>query len=153
MTVVVRTMRPEEFKSALRLLQLAEQEQKRLIGLDCAERPDVALVRAQGIFIADDQEPMVGIALASAGQDGCGTIEWLYVRAPFRRRGVALELIRAADKFLTWECRCIRVRVLVYETNEAAQRLYEKLGFRRFSSMWEAPVVTAGATAGLPTRP
>lgn len=58
-----------------------------------------------------------------------GAIEELFVRAAFRRRGVAKMLIAAQEKYLRAEgCKLIRLKD-VYAENKPAIKLYEQLGY------------------------
>ena len=95
------------------------------------DRPDVA------IFVAEDQEEVVGYVYAGIEpiswkelRDKCGYVHDLVVDDTHRRRGLGTALMQAALAWMT-ERGLPRVVLWTAQPNETAQRLFDRLGFRR----------------------
>jgi ribosomal protein S18 acetylase RimI-like enzyme len=95
------------------------------------DRPDVA------IFVAEDQEEVVGYVYAGIEpiswkelRDECGYVHDLVVDDTHRRRGLGTALMQAALAWMT-ERGLPRVVLWTAQPNETAQRLFDRLGFRR----------------------
>ncbi|MEQ8193281.1 MAG: GNAT family N-acetyltransferase [Rhodospirillales bacterium] len=101
----------------------------------CFETPwrekDIAEILAMpGAFglIASVADAPAGFILAR-GAGGEGEIVTLGVLAPYRRRGLAGALVRAAEEALG-QAGADRIFLEVAETNAAARALYRALGYR-----------------------
>ena len=103
-------------------------------------RASLALLRAhQGILWvavehADERETLVGLLLATAQVDAeeetvIGYIHELLVHPAYRRRGVAMELLDAAERYFLIECAFGKVSVTTSFDNEAAIRIYRSRGY------------------------
>jgi len=103
-------------------------------------RASLALLRAhQGILWvavehADERETLVGLLLATAQVDAeeetvVGYIHELLVHPAYRRRGVAMELLDAAERYFLVECAFGKVSVTTSFDNEAAIRIYRSRGY------------------------
>jgi ribosomal protein S18 acetylase RimI-like enzyme len=97
---------------------------------------------ANGVaLIAEDDGAAVGYALASVVPQTPirGHLYDLYVHADVRGRGVGRELIGATAQRLR-QRGVTHVSLDVALTNESAQRLYERLGFRPYDVLMAAPL-------------
>ena len=103
-------------------------------------RASLALLRAhQGIlWVAVEREAagetLVGLLLATAQVDAeeetvVGYIHELLVHPAFRRRGVAMELLDAAERYFLIECAFGKVSVTTSFDNDAAIRIYRSRGY------------------------
>lgn len=82
----------------------------------------------------EDRESLVGLLLATAqvdseAEDVAGYIHELLVHPAFRRRGVAMELLDAAERYFLDECAFGAVLVTTSFDNDAAIRLYRTRGY------------------------
>jgi ribosomal protein S18 acetylase RimI-like enzyme len=89
------------------------------------------------VFVADQQGAVIGYVFAALEpiswkelRDACGFIHDIAVDDPGRRSGVATALMEAAMAWLRSRG-APRVVLGTAERNAGAQRLFEKLGFRR----------------------
>jgi ribosomal protein S18 acetylase RimI-like enzyme len=89
------------------------------------------------IFVAAQEGTVVGYVYAGLEplswkelREACGFIHDVIVDARGRRTGIATALVEAAAAWLK-ERGAPRVMLWTAEPNEAAQRLFERLGFRR----------------------
>jgi ribosomal protein S18 acetylase RimI-like enzyme len=89
------------------------------------------------IFVAEQEGAVVGYVYAGLEprswkelRDAAGFIHDVIVDAKGRRIGIATALVEAAAAWLK-ERGAPRVMLWTAEPNEAAQRLFERLGFRR----------------------
>lgn len=82
----------------------------------------------QSVLVAGDGEPLGYIAVETEPEDA-GFISYLGVSPEARRTGVASLLVAAACRLLRDEEGCRSVFLSVRESNTAARRLYERLGF------------------------
>lgn len=103
-------------------------------------RASQTLLRAeQGIlWVAVEREErgetLVGLLLATAQVDAeaeevVGYIHELLVHPAFRRRGVAMELLDAAERYFLDECAFNTVLVITSYDNDAAIGLYRSRGY------------------------
>ncbi|MGH2502272.1 MAG: GNAT family N-acetyltransferase [Ktedonobacterales bacterium] len=103
-------------------------------------RASLALLRAeQGIlWVAVERgaegEALVGLLLATAQVDAeeetvVGYIHELLVHPAYRRRGVAMELLDAAERYFLVECAFGKVAVTTSFDNDAAIRIYRSRGY------------------------
>jgi ribosomal protein S18 acetylase RimI-like enzyme len=111
-------------------------------------RASLALLRAQQgiLWVAVEQqaagdatgnaasETLVGLLLATAQIDAeeetvVGYIHELLVHPAYRRRGVAMELLDAAEHYFLVECAFGRVSVTTSFDNDAAIRIYRSRGY------------------------
>ncbi len=103
-------------------------------------RASLALLRAeQGIlWVAVEHlaegETLVGLLLATAQVDAeeetvVGYIHELLVHPAYRRRGVAMELLDAAERYFLVECAFGKVSVTTSFDNDAAIRIYRSRGY------------------------
>ena len=97
------------------------------------------------VLLADEDG---GVALSRRGAR-VWFVDVLYVRPEARGCGVGVELLRAAAEHAGPDA---VLELDVLETNEAARRLYERLGFSTVERTLAAPVASlVGAQAGGPT--
>lgn len=89
------------------------------------------------IFVAEQDGEVVGYVYAGLEpqswkelREACGFIHDVIVDATGRRTGIATALVEAAAAWLE-ERGAPRVMLWTAEPNDAAQRLFERLGFRR----------------------
>jgi ribosomal protein S18 acetylase RimI-like enzyme len=88
-----------------------------------------AALRDGGVFLAEDDEQVVGFALAYPKQTKLGSLSDLFVRPAFRRRGAAAALMRAvSDAFRQRGFTHVTLNVDV--DNADARAVYERWGFR-----------------------
>lgn len=103
-------------------------------------RASQTLLRAeQGIlWVAverhEERESLVGLLLATAQVDAeaeevAGYIHELLVHPAFRRRGVAMELLDAAERYFLEECAFGAMLVTTSFDNDAAIQLYRSRGY------------------------
>ncbi len=95
--------------------------------------------RNSGIFIALEDDEIVGMvvvkilkALPVSKYDKKGYISNLYVREPFRNRGVGKKLVQRAMAWLRSKD-VPNVFLEIHAKNLSAQGLYRKLGFKDYS--------------------
>ena len=126
-------------------------------------RASLALLRAQQgiLWVAVEQatpaepgepnERLVGLLLATAQIDAeveevVGYIHELLVHPAFRRRGVAMELLDAAERYFLVECAFGMVSVTTSFDNDAAIRIYRSRGYSlsqaRLAKRRDAPAPT-----------
>ena len=120
---------PLRFMTSERL----EEGYERFLGTQI-DRPDVALLVA--VLRRGDDETIVGYILGSLEdrnwsdlREECGKIHDVYVDESVRRRGVASQLVEAAVASLA-TMGAPRVVLMAAWRNDAARRLFERLGFR-----------------------
>ena len=103
-------------------------------------RASLALLRAQQgiLWVAVEHgaegETLVGLLLATAQVDAeeetvVGYIHELLVHPAYRRRGVAMELLDAAERYFLVECEFGKVSVTTSFDNDAAIRIYRSRGY------------------------
>ena len=103
-------------------------------------RASLALLRAQQgiLWVAverrEEGETLVGLLLATAQIDAeeeivVGYIHELLVHPAYRRRGVAMELLDAAERYFLVECDFGMVSVTTSFDNDAAIRIYRSRGY------------------------
>ena len=85
------------------------------------------------MFVARDQELMVGFtqlypSFSSVSLKRTWILNDLFVEEPYRKKGVAKSLIKAAERF-AWETGAVRIILATQISNTAAQSLYESLGY------------------------
>lgn len=88
-------------------------------------------------FVAVDEEQVVGlIAGHLTRRFGCdGELEWISVRAEYRQRGVATELLRHLAEWFVIH-RALRVCVDVEPANKAARSFYARHGAVELKPHW-----------------
>jgi len=79
-------------------------------------------------LVAEDDGELVGCVYANLSSPGFGYVFGLYVVPEARRRGIALGLMRRVARVLADAGRPYLL-LTVDTPNEAARRLYERLGF------------------------
>ena len=87
-----------------------------------------ALLTDNTVLVAEDDATVVGTLYLSTANQGFGFVFGVYVLPEARRRGFAEALVRAAARILRDDGRPYLV-LGVDTPNEAAQKLYAKLGF------------------------
>jgi GNAT superfamily N-acetyltransferase len=128
--IIVRSAAADDRAAALELISPATGR----------GRASQALLRAeQGIlWVAVERlertEALVGLLLATTQVDAeaeevVGYIHELLVRPDARRRGVAMELLGAAERYFLDECHFGAVLVTTSFDNDAAIRLYRSRGY------------------------
>jgi ribosomal protein S18 acetylase RimI-like enzyme len=106
-------------------------------------RASLVLLRAgQGLlWVAyegqDDGEKLVGLLLATVqidpdAEEPVGYIQELLVHPAYRRLGVAMHLLDAAERFFLEEQRFSQVYLATSPDNEAALRLYRSRGYTAY---------------------
>ena len=85
------------------------------------------------MFVARDQELMVGFtqlypSFSSVSLKRTWILNDLFVEEPYRKKGVAKSLIKAAERFAR-ETGAVRIILATQISNTAAQSLYESLGY------------------------
>ncbi len=104
------------------------------------------------VFLAEDHEGPVGVARASAPQQGGAHVHLVYVRPHARRQGVTKELLRAlAEEARERGARTLSLHVLT--SNEDARGVWRKLGFDDISSFMAAPLDALELRIAGPTGP
>lgn len=136
MSVVIRRAVPDEWAAAraLRLRALADSPDAFASTLERELALDDAVFRTRlesaPTFFADDGGELVGsvTVIEDRHEPGGREIAGMWVAPEARRRGVGADLLRAA---LAWAADdgAAHVALWVADGNDAARRLYERLGF------------------------
>ncbi len=128
--ITVRRATAEDRRAALELISPSTSRGRASLKLLRAEQGIlwVAVEREEG------NETLVGLLLATAQVDAeaeevAGYIHELLVHPAFRRRGVAMELLDAAERYFLDECAFSTVLVTTSFDNDAAIRLYRSRGY------------------------
>jgi len=97
------------------------------------------------VLLADD----VGIAALDKKSDRAWLLDLLYVKPEARRKGLGVELVRAAAEYVQSQG-ADTLALEVLESNAAAKRLYERLGFNTIERTLAAPIagLLGGAVGG-----
>jgi GNAT superfamily N-acetyltransferase len=96
------------------------------------------------VLLADD----AGMATLDKKSDRVWLLDILYVRPAARRKGLGVELMRAAAEYVQSQG-ADTLALEVLESNAGAKRLYERLGFTTIERTLAAPVTALlGAPAG-----
>jgi GNAT superfamily N-acetyltransferase len=100
------------------------------------------------VLLADD----VGVAVATSQGPRMWFLDIIYVRPPARGNGIGVSLIREIARHAQ-EAGAETVELEVLETNAAARRLYDRLGFHTVERSLAAPAaaLAAAAQGGGPT--
>lgn len=128
--IIVRRATPSDRAAALELISPATGR----------GRASQALLRAQQgiLWVAvehgEREESLAGILLATTqvvaeAEEVAGYIHELLVRPDARRRGVAMDLLDAAERYFLDECHFNVVLVATSFDNDAAIRLYRSRGY------------------------
>ncbi|GIN72760.1 hypothetical protein J14TS2_32350 [Bacillus sp. J14TS2] len=83
-------------------------------------------------FAIREKDTLVGSVMAWVDEDGDGVIEDLFVREPWRRKGIAKYLLTQALTYLK-NHDCTLVELQVETANESALSLYHSIGFKEVS--------------------
>jgi ribosomal protein S18 acetylase RimI-like enzyme len=120
---------PLRFMSTERLEEGYERFLRTQVGRD-------GVVLLVAVLLRGEEETIVGYVLGSLEErdwsdlrDACGKIHDVYVDERVRRRGVASQLVEAAVTGLA-AMGAPRIVLMAAWRNEAAQRLFARLGFR-----------------------
>jgi ribosomal protein S18 acetylase RimI-like enzyme len=129
-------------------------------------RASLVLLRAgQGLlWVAyegqDDGDKLVGLLLATVqidpdSEEPVGYIQELLVHPAYRRLGVAMHLLDAAERFFLEEQRFSQIYLATSPDNEAALRLYRSRGYTAYQvrlakRRFDGP--TLSADAGVPSK-
>ena len=94
----------------------------------------VAVERSEELSGEDEAERLVGLLLAtvqidSETEDPVGYIQELLVHPAYRRRGVAMHLLDAAERYFLDEQRFPLISLATSPDNDAALRLYRSRGY------------------------
>ncbi|MFC3746934.1 GNAT family N-acetyltransferase [Paenibacillus sp. GCM10012306] len=84
------------------------------------------------IFIARENETLVGSIMAWIDEDGDGIIEDLFVRNPYRKQGIAKFLLSQALTYLK-DRGCSSAELQVETANSSALSVYHSTGFKEIS--------------------
>src|SRR5580704_8797579 len=87
--------------------------------------PDGSIVSGLGLWLMDWPPHMIGPGARR------GNILNVYTELPFRRQGIARQLMNVA---LDW-CRANGIRAVILHASDNAQRLYDSLGFESTNEM------------------
>ncbi|HEX5571826.1 MAG TPA: N-acetyltransferase [Ktedonobacterales bacterium] len=132
--LIVRRATSDDRRAALSLISPSSGRGRASLSLLRAQQGIlwVAVERAGGAAAGD--ETLVGLLLATAQVDAeeetvVGYIHELLVHPAYRRRGVAMELLDAAERYFLVECAFGMVSVTTSFDNDAAIRLYRSRGY------------------------
>ncbi|HEX5450460.1 MAG TPA: GNAT family N-acetyltransferase [Gaiellaceae bacterium] len=96
-------------------------------------------IRGGGVFLAEDSQGTVGVARIEAPEHGRAHVQFVHVREPARRQGIAKELLRACvDDAKTRGAQHVTLEVLT--TNEVALIAWRRLGFEERSKYMATPL-------------
>lgn len=126
--LTLRDYRPEDFEALLTLDQVCFPAEVACLNADMK-----AAVESEQALCLVAERVAVGIAgfvLASTRQQQVGHVVTLDVAPQVRRAGIGERLMREAERRLG-ERGIWRLRLEVGASNVAAQRLYEKLGYKQ----------------------
>ena len=90
-----------------------------------AVSPEGSIVSGLGLWLMDWPPHMIGPGARR------GNILNVYTELPFRRQGIARQLMNVA---LDW-CRANGIRAVILHASDNAQRLYDSLGFESTNEM------------------
>jgi ribosomal protein S18 acetylase RimI-like enzyme len=93
------------------------------------------------VFLAEVGAAPAGFAIASRSRPDIGHVDDLYVRPAYRRRGVAVSILRELARAFR-ERGVEHISLDVDAANEAARTLYENLGFVRYADRFAVDVGT-----------
>jgi ribosomal protein S18 acetylase RimI-like enzyme len=93
------------------------------------------------VFLAEVGAAPAGFAIASRSRPDIGHVDDLYVRPAYRRRGVAVSILRELARAFH-ERGVEHISLDVDAANEAARTLYENLGFVRYADRFSVDVGT-----------
>lgn len=102
----------------------------------------LSAARANVVLAAYHKDSFAGLLQLDTQWDaecGAGRVPFVYMSPDYRRKGVGIQLIgEAISRFRTLGRSCIRLRCA--EENAAAQRFYERIGFRKRGAACTQPV-------------
>ncbi|HEU5343191.1 MAG TPA: N-acetyltransferase [Ktedonobacterales bacterium] len=131
--LIVRRATSDDRRAALSLISPSSGRGRASLSLLRAQQGIlwVAVERPSG---AAADETLVGLLLATAQVEAeeetvVGYIHELLVHPAYRRRGVAMELLDAAERYFLVECAFGMVSVTTSFDNDAAIRLYRSRGY------------------------
>ena len=97
-------------------------------------------------FVAENKKEIIGfiiVSIRSAPQIFENKLEAvitdLFVKKEFRKIGVAKTLIKKAKQFAKKQ-NCPYVRLNVYYSNKLAQKVYDKIGFKKFAIIYAGAI-------------
>lgn len=130
--LIVRRATSEDRRAALALISPGSGRGRASLSLLRAQQ-GILWVAVEGAEGAAG-ETLVGLLLATAQIDAeeetvIGYIHELLVHPAYRRRGVAMELLDAAERYFLVECAFGIVSVTTSFDNDAAIRLYRSRGY------------------------
>jgi RimJ/RimL family protein N-acetyltransferase len=100
--------------------------------------PSTAPWLLRAMVLREPGRPMVGHVGFHGKPDARGAVEIGYTVFPeYRRRGFAIESVRAMFRWASVEHRIARFRASVSPGNEPSLRLLAKLGFRQTGTQWD----------------
>lgn len=89
----------------------------------------------RAVFVAEENNTMLGLAIGKiyrtlkvAGYERSGYISNVYIKKEFRRKGIALELVKEVIKWFKQKG-ATNITLELYKNNSAATSLYHKMGF------------------------
>ena len=124
----LRDYRPEDFDALLALDQICFPAEVACLNADL--KTAVENRQALCLIAESANGEIAGFVLASTRQKRIGHVITLDVAPAFRRNGIGKRLMREAERQLG-EKGIRRLRLEVGASNLAAQRLYEKLGYKQ----------------------
>jgi ribosomal protein S18 acetylase RimI-like enzyme len=96
-------------------------------------------IRGGGVFLAEDDEGPVGVARIEAPVHGAAHVQLVHVRPRGRRKGVAKALLQAcAADARERGARSVTLEVLT--ANDAARRVWQRLGFEEVALTMATPL-------------
>jgi GNAT superfamily N-acetyltransferase len=122
----------EEIEQAFDLVTEYYQEMGVEVREDMDQFEQQYFVGGAGVWLAVTQGEIVGcVALRKlAMQPGCGEIKRMYVRAPYRGRGIADSLLKALEEYAAeWGYEWLYLDTM--NSMVAAARFYERNSYRR----------------------
>ena len=117
------------------------------VNLRPSDEPDEIakkLTRDPELFLVAESEGEIVGVIMGAWDGRRGWLHHLAVAPGMRRQGIARALIQAVEEGLR-EKGCLKVNLLMFDENDAALQLYERLGYVRMDT-----IVALGKTLRVP---
>lgn len=92
------------------------------------------LARDPDLFLVAEEDGRVVGVLMGAWDGRRGWLHHLAVEETWRNRGIGTALLEEVERRLKAKG-CLKVNLLIYDTNVDARRLYERLGYQEMSAI------------------